>query len=126
LSAVYEGKYTLAVSDVLDQELHYAPEFIRNFLDKVPEVHKAYFEFDQEAEKLARTYLDNKIVTIKSITDCRHIALATVKKIGILTSWNFKHIVNLNKIHLYNGINWQLGYQPIEIRTPRELIDYEN
>ena len=44
----------------------------------------------------------------------------------ILTSWNFKHIVNLNKIRLYNGINLQNGYRTIEIRTPREIVNYED
>jgi predicted nucleic acid-binding protein len=123
--AVDEGRYKLAVSDLLIQELLEAPEEIRTFLDQVPDKHKSYYELSQEAEQLARNYLDNNIVGISSVTDCRHIATATVNGIGILTSWNFKHIVNLNKIHLYNGINLQLGYRTIEIRSPRELIDYE-
>lgn len=125
-NAVYNGKYKLAVSDLLTQELLQAPEHIRTFLDQVPGNNQSKYEFSQKAEDLARTYLDNNIVGIKSITDCRHIALATVNEIEILTSWNFKHIVNLNKIHLYNGINLQLGYRTIEIRSPRELIDYED
>jgi len=60
------------------------------------------------------------------LTDCRHIAIATVNNIGILTSWNFKHIVNLNKIRLYNEVNINEGYASLEIRTPRELLTYEN
>lgn len=125
-NAVHKGQYKLAVSDLLTQELFEAPAKIRTFLDQIPDNHKSHYEFSQESEQLARTYLDNNIVGIKSITDCRHIALATVSEIEILTSWNFKHIVNLNKIHLYNGINLQLGYRTIEIRSPRELIDYED
>jgi hypothetical protein len=123
--AVDEGRYKLAVSDLLTQELLEAPEEIRTFLDQVQDKRKSHYELSQEAEQLARNYLDNNIVGISSITDCRHIAIATVNGIEILTSWNFKHIVNLNKIHLYNGINLQLGYRTIEIRSPRELIDYE-
>src|SRR3989339_305405 len=32
------------------------------------------------------------------------------------------HIVNLNKIVLYNAVNMKNGYPTIEIRNPRELI----
>lgn len=44
----------------------------------------------------------------------------------ILVSWNFKHIVNLDRIRGYNGINYQNGYKMIEIRTPQELTKYGN
>jgi hypothetical protein len=43
-----------------------------------------------------------------------------------LVSWNFKHIVNLDRIRGYNGINYQNGYKMIEIRTPQELTKYGN
>lgn len=42
---------------------------------------------------------------------------------NFLASWNFKHIVNLNRIRLYNSINLKLGYRMIEIRTPREILE---
>ncbi len=38
----------------------------------------------------------------------------------------FKHIVNINGIRGYNGTNIKMGYPTLEIRNPRELIDYEN
>jgi len=37
-----------------------------------------------------------------------------------------KHIVNLNKIRQYNAVNLKSGYNVLEIRTPRELLEYEN
>jgi hypothetical protein len=36
-------------------------------------------------------------------------------------SWNFKHIVNLRRIHAYNAVNLKMGYPLLEIRTPREV-----
>ena len=51
--------------------------------------------------------------------------MATVYRADFLASWNFKHIVNLDKIRGYNGINYQLGYNMIEIRTPKEIINYD-
>lgn len=52
--------------------------------------------------------------------------MATLVKVDVLVSWNFKHIVNLDKIRGYNGINYQLGYNIIEIRTPKEIINYDD
>ncbi len=83
-------------------------------------------ELTSDIEALARKYINSQIVGIKSLVDCRHIATATVNEIEILTSWNFKHIVNLNKIHLYNGVNLQNGYRSVEIRTTREIVNYED
>jgi hypothetical protein len=48
-----------------------------------------------------------------------HIAIATVNRIDVLESWNFKHIVNLDKIRLFNYINIKLGYPTIDIRSPK-------
>jgi len=124
--AVEKGELKIVISELLTRELKFAPTNISSFLDGLSEEHKLYIELDQEAEELARSYVNNGIVGIKSLADCRHIATATVNQIEILTSWNFKHIVNLNKIHLYNGINLQNGYRTIEIRTPREIVNYEN
>jgi hypothetical protein len=43
-----------------------------------------------------------------------------------LVSWNFKHIVNYDKIRLFNSVNLKLGYPEIDIRSPQELINYED
>ncbi|GHU24254.1 hypothetical protein FACS1894172_10560 [Spirochaetia bacterium] len=50
-----------------------------------------------------------------------HIAAATVLKVDVLVSWNFKHIVNLDKIRLFNAVNLKEGYGLLEIRTPQEV-----
>jgi hypothetical protein len=40
-------------------------------------------------------------------------------------SWNFKHIVNVQRIQGYNSINMKKGYRLLEIRSPREFERYE-
>lgn len=57
--------------------------------------------------------------------DAQHIAIATVARVDVLVSWNFKHIVNLERIHGYNSVNVRLGYPMLEIRTPRAVIGDE-
>ena len=74
---------------------------------------------------LADSYISEKVVGKTSLADCRHIALATVSKVDVLASWNFKDIVNLDKIKGYNSVNLRLGFTMIEIRSPKDLINYE-
>jgi len=124
--SVKKHEFQIVISELLTEELKSAPEFIRDFLNEIPGEHKLFVELTEEVETLAQKYINSQIVGIKSLADCRHIATATVNEIEILTSWNFKHIVNLNKIHLYNGVNLQSGYRTVEIRTPREIVNYED
>ncbi len=124
--SVRNGKFTIAISEILQTELANAPQQVRQFLTTISDDHKIVAVYNEEAKLLANKYLEANIVGKTSLTDCRHIATATVNEIDILTSWNFKHIVNLDKIHLYNGVNLQNSYRTIEIRTPRELLGYED
>jgi hypothetical protein len=39
-------------------------------------------------------------------------------------SWNFRHIVRLDKIRLFNAINVELGYQALSIYSPREVTTH--
>ena len=55
-------------------------------------------EINREIINLANNYIAEKAFTRKSINDALHIATATYHKIDVLTSWNFKHFVNLNRI----------------------------
>ena len=57
------------------------------------------------------------------MADTQHIAVATVEQVDLLASWNFKHIVNFDKIRLYNAVNLKYGYKVLEIRNPRDLTD---
>jgi len=79
-----------------------------------------------EVKELAEMYINEKVVGKTSRADCQHIALSTIYKVDVLASWNFKHIVNLERIRGYNSINFREGYQMTEIRTPKEIFNYEN
>jgi hypothetical protein len=52
--------------------------------------------------------------------------MATINNVEVLASWIFKHIVNLTRIKGYNAVNVRSGYKLLEIRNPKDLIDYEN
>jgi predicted nucleic acid-binding protein len=114
------------VSDLLDLELINAPQQVREHLLKYSAEKFQRVELTEEAIKLADTYIEEKVVGKTSLEDCRHIALATIHKVDVLASWNFKHIVNLDRIKGYNSVNLRLGYSMIEIRSPKDLVNYGN
>jgi len=109
---------------LLDLELINAPNQVRDLLFKFPLDFFERVELTQEAYNLADKYVEEKVVGKTSIEDCRHIAMATIHKVDVLASWNFKHIVNLDRIKGYNAVNLKLGYSMIEIRSPKDLIKY--
>ena len=116
------GAKLIMLSDLTLQELELAREEVRNKINEVPVAHRVNVLINDEAIKLAETYIEEGALTSKSYNDALHIALATLFNADVLASWNFKHIVNLNRIRLYNSINLKLGYRMIEIRTPREIL----
>jgi hypothetical protein len=114
------------VSDLLDLELLNSPVHVKELLHNYSADKFQRVGLTEEAIKLADAYILENVVKKTSIEDCRHIALATINKVDVLASWNFKHIVNLDRIKGYNAINLKLGYSMIEIRSPKDLIKYEN
>jgi predicted nucleic acid-binding protein len=112
------------VSDLLDLELINAPQKVRELLHNYSANKFFRVELTEEAIKLADSYISENVVGKTSLVDCRHIALATINKVDVLASWNFKHIVNLDRIKGYNSVNYKLGYQMIEIRSPKDLVNY--
>jgi len=114
------------VSDLLDLELINAPERVKAHLLNYSADNFQRVDLTEEAIKLADTYIEEKVVGRTSLEDCRHIAMATIHKVDVLASWNFRHIVNLERIKGYNSVNLRLGYSMIEIRSPKDLINYGN
>ncbi len=81
--------------------------------------------------KKTRIYIDTSIVggyfdKIFATETQALFAIATINKVDVLASWNFKHIVNLNRIKGYNSINMRMGYITLEIRNPKDLMNYGN
>lgn len=119
------GKHNAVISEVSQFELNFAPPQVKKVLKAIPQNHLEIVRFSNEAKQLSEHYLTEKIVSKKSMADTQHIAIATVEQVDLLVSWNFKHIVNFDKIRLYNSVNLKYGYRILEIRNPRDLTDEE-
>ena len=123
---ILEKRIKIIVSEILELELYRAPDKVVDFFETLPVNLIERVELTNETRELAEKYISEKVVGKTSLADCQHIALATINKADVLVSWNFKHIVNLERIRGYNSINFREGYQMIEIRTPKEIFNYEN
>ncbi|GAA5818388.1 MAG: conserved hypothetical protein [Methanobrevibacter sp. CfCl-M3] len=99
-----------------------APRYV---VDNLNTLNYEKVEVTDEMRNLADLYIEKGIITPKFYGDALHIAIATVVSVDVLISWNFKHIVNLNKIKQFNLVNLNENYRELEIRTPKEMINYE-
>ncbi len=116
----------LVISDLTVQEIATAPAAVRRYLEDIPASHQIQVALRTEAEELANAYMAHGVVGPGSLADALHVALATVSGVDVLVSWNFKHIVNLGRIRLFNAVNLEQGYGLIEIRTPQEVLYEED
>lgn len=119
------GKMIAMISDLTLKELDESPEKVRQIPGTIPDEFKKYVILNDEMKELAEKYISEGIITRTHLVDAQHISIATINRTDVLVSWNFKHIVNLNRIRSYNAVNLKNGYQMLEIRTPREVLDDE-
>ncbi|MFN8267553.1 MAG: PIN domain-containing protein [Chitinophagales bacterium] len=117
--------FSIFFSEVNETELILAPKHIRDVKKLIPTDCLTFIEMNNEAETLAQTYISEKALGKASENDAYHIALSSVYRLDCLISWNFKHIVNFDKIKLFNSINMRLGYPLIDIRSPLEFLKDE-
>ncbi|HEY2581557.1 MAG TPA: PIN domain-containing protein [Mucilaginibacter sp.] len=123
---IENADFIIYFSDVNETELALAPSYIKDVKLKIPKECLRFIEIDREVELLAQTYISEKALGKSSENDAYHIALASVNRLDCLISWNFKHIVNFDKIRMFNSINLRLGYPLIDIRSPLEFLKNEN
>ena len=110
------------VSDVTAAEVAPAPDFVRSLHQELLGLPAELIRTDEEAVSLVQGYVERSVLGQRFINDMLHIALATISEVDVLVSWNFKHIVRLDKIRLFNAVNIEQGYKPLTIYSPREVI----
>ena len=96
-------------SQMTEIELEGAPQQIKDLIKKIDNSNIEFLSISNEATQLAEHYIKENVVGKTSRADCIHIAIATLNNADMLTSWNFKHIVNVNRIRGYNSINYKFG-----------------
>ena len=126
LIAKFKQEEMIAViSELTTLELKDAPQEVRDIVRELPEESIEYEQLTEEVVNLARKYIVEGVIREGKLVDAEHIAIATINRVDVLVSWNFRHIVNLPKIRGYNSVNLKYGYPLLEIRSPLEVITYE-
>lgn len=115
------GSIVLVVSTITREELKLAPPEVQHVLHALSGAAVENVDVPPEALDLADAYIRAKVIGPGMMSDAQHIATATVHRADVLVSWNFKHIVNLARVHGYNSVNLREGYPLLEIRTPHEV-----
>ncbi len=119
------GLFLPIVSDLTESELQDAPSDVQAIYDELMTFNCERIEESAESLALASKYIAEGILFQKQEADARHIAVATINKVDILVSWNFKHVVRYDKIQRFNAVNALRGYKPLEIYTPMEVANEE-
>jgi hypothetical protein len=118
-----QGRFALVLSDVTATEIEPAPRVVRELHNKLLSIAEI-LPVTEEASAVLAAYEDHKVLSPRFRNDMLHIALATVGAVDVLVSWNFRHIVRLDKMQQFNGVNLELGYRALAIHSPREVTTY--
>ena len=118
------GIFQPLLSEVIAAEIADAPENVQAVYAELVSLDAEVLTVDESALDLAEEYQKRGILTPNFYDDGLHIALATVAEADLLVSWNFKHIVHFDKIRLFNSVNIEFGYKPLQIFSPREVTTY--
>ena len=118
------NRYDAFVSDLVLEEIDRCQALRRQKLFEVISKYELeQLPLDESAKGLADKYVAEGIVPQKYYADALHIAIATVHRMDVLLRWNFQHMVKLKTKREVAGINLFMGYQTIEIVSPKEVVD---
>jgi predicted nucleic acid-binding protein len=112
--------FDVFVSELVEDEIKGASHPLQDqMLDKISSFQ--LLSVTNEAEYLAKVYIENDIVPKKYYDDALHVAISSTNQIGILLSWNFTHLVKIKTRRMVALINAIHNYNAVEIITPPEL-----
>lgn len=119
---VKRGEFHVLFSDAVLVELINAPPAIKEILGGLSSDLLELVTIDEEVDELTDQYIKAGVLGPASYYDAQHVATATVARADLILSWNFRHIVNFNRIKGFNSVNIRLGYHAMTIMSPREVI----
>lgn len=98
-----------------------APDPVRALYAEVLDLGAEVLPVTREALTLRASYQARGVLGSRFENDMLHIAVATIADVDVLVSWNFRHIVRLDKIRLFNAVNIEQGYKTLTIYSPQEV-----
>jgi len=120
------GKFEPYTSSYVIDELEYAPAEKRNkMIELVARYNITVLAANDESDALAKRYIAEGAFPQNSLMDASHVAIAAVYALDKIISLNFRHIVREKTMDMTRAINILLGYVPVGINSPMEVIDDE-
>jgi predicted nucleic acid-binding protein len=120
------GLLRVGVSRLTERELTRTAGSRRNDLLALAALAETLDSADAEVERLAGQYVAGGIIPAAYAADALHAANATVCRCEVLVTLNLKHLANEWAERLVNSVNLREGYPQIRIRTPEEVLHYED
>lgn len=118
--------YEVYISDIVINEIKECDgEKLKILLDYLDQIDYNIIETDENTVELAEKFIDFGILKQKSFDDCQHISAAILAGCDIITSWNFKHIVNVKTVRGVKVITTLEGYKDLLIYPPSVLVEGE-
>lgn len=119
------GVFRAVLSDVIAEEIGRAPATVQAVHQELLNLGAEVVSVSSDVLHLVAAYEARAILGPRFRNDLLHIALATVASVDVLVSWNFRHIVRLDRIQLFNEVNAAQGRAILTIYSPREVTTYE-
>jgi hypothetical protein len=119
--AAVTGRVMSIVSPILEREISFAPEHVRLSLDELRR-HGIVLAESEAATLLQVKYMEAAVLGPKWADDALHVAYATLAEADFIVSWNFKHLVNSDRIRNFNRVNRQQGLRDVVILTPGDAV----
>jgi hypothetical protein len=118
-------KFALHISDFVLREVSAGdPAAAKERLGVLAGV--AELETPFEAQAVAHALIDKRLVPTKAGVDALHVAVAAVSGMDYLLTWNCKHIANATTREGIAAVIRQLGYKPVVLCTPEELMGVDD
>ena len=116
--------YEVYISDIVKDELGKCrEEKLGILIDYLYDMEYNVIETDENIVELAGKIIDFGILKQKNMDDCKHIAAAILSGCDIITSWNFKHIVNVKTVRGVKVITTLEGYKDLLIYPPSVRLE---
>jgi hypothetical protein len=119
------GILNAVVSRLTLRELNRSPEPRRTGTLSLARLAELLEADDEKAERLASLYVAEGVIPAAFEADALHAAYATVSECEVLVTLNLKHLANEWAGRKLNAVNAREGYPPVSIRTPEEVVRYE-
>lgn len=126
LGGLADGRWDGYISTLVLEEVERAPKSIREMIAaELRNSRLAVLEESPQSLALARMYVTAGAIPADYEDDARHIAIATISDIRVIVSWNFRHMVNIERKRKINSVNLREGLPFLDLVSPWEVSDEE-